>query len=199
MNYLVHLYLSGPDPLHQLGGLMGDFVKGPLTDQYPAGITTGLRLHRQIDVLAHNSPSTRNSRRRLDAKYGHGRGIIVDIFYDHFLANVWSEYSQETLPAYAARIYQLLADNHRQLPGKLQQITPRMAQDNWLVSYRQPSVVARALDRIAQRLSKPLPLDEAVEDLATHEALFLQDFRNFMAEATAFVKKELEQHSLYRG
>lgn len=198
MNYLVHLYLAGADPELQLGGLMGDFVKGPIPDRYPEKLARGLHLHRRIDSLAQNSQHTRQSRQRLRPKFGHGRGIIVDIFYDHFLANAWSEYSQEPLPDYASRIYQLLADNHPQLPDQLQQIAPRMAQDNWLVSYRQRVVVARALNRIAQRLSKPLPLGEATDDLAAHEALFQQDFKNFMAEATAFAKAELDFHSSSR-
>jgi acyl carrier protein phosphodiesterase len=34
MNYLVHLYLSDPDPMVRLGNLMGDFVKGPLEDAH---------------------------------------------------------------------------------------------------------------------------------------------------------------------
>ena len=62
MNYLVHLYLSGSDPELQLGGLMGDFVKGPLDDRYPPGITAGLSLHRRIDTLAATSPHCRASR-----------------------------------------------------------------------------------------------------------------------------------------
>jgi acyl carrier protein phosphodiesterase len=65
-----------------------------------------------------------------------------------------------------------------------------MIEYNWLVSYRQRQVVGRALDRIAQRLSRPLPLAEGVNDLAAHEALFLHDFRGFMTEATEFVRDE---------
>lgn len=30
MNFLAHALLSGPDPALRVGGLMGDFIKGPL-------------------------------------------------------------------------------------------------------------------------------------------------------------------------
>ncbi len=30
MNFLAHALLSGPDPALRVGGLIGDFVKGPL-------------------------------------------------------------------------------------------------------------------------------------------------------------------------
>ncbi len=191
MNYLVHLYLAGEDPELQLGGLMGDFVKGPLpAGDYPEKITLGLQLHRRIDSFAQISSHTRQSRQRLDPQFGHGRGIIVDIFYDHFLAAHWSDYSTEPLESYADRVYRLLQEQHAQLPTGLQQVALRMIEHNWLVSYRQRHVVGRALERIAQRLSRPLPLADSVNDLAAHEALFLHDFRGFMTEAIEFVRDE---------
>ncbi len=169
---------------------MGDFVKGPLPADYPEKITLGLQLHRRIDSLAQISSHTRQSRQRLGPQFGHGRGIIVDIFYDHFLAANWSDYATEPLENYANKIYRLLQEHHTQLPSGLQQVALRMIEYNWLVSYRQRQVVGRALERIAQRLSRPLPLAEGVNDLAAHEELFLHDFRGFMTEATEFVRDE---------
>lgn len=190
MNYLVHLYLAGEDSELQLGGLMGDFVKGPIPADYPARLALGLLLHRRIDSLAQNSPHTRLSRQRLHPKFGHGRGIIVDIFYDHFLASNWADYCSEPLENYTAKFYELLQENHNRLPTGLQQIVPRMIKHNWLVSYQHRAVVGRALQRISQRLSRPLPLAEGVAELAVHEALFRQDFIGFMTEAAAFVNQE---------
>ena len=190
MNYLVHLYLAGADPELQLGGLMGDFVKGPIPAGYPEKLALGLRLHRRIDSLAQNSPYTRQSRQRLDPKFGHGRGIIVDIFYDHFLAVNWSDYSPESLASYAEKVYRLLQGQHAQLPAGLQQVALRMIKHNWLVSYQYRAVVGKALQSISRRLSRPLPLGEGIEDLAPHEVLFRHDFEGFMSEATDFVKKE---------
>ena len=192
MNYLVHLYLAGPDSELQLGGLMGDFVKGTIPDRYPEQLARGLQLHRRIDSLAQNSPHTRQSRQRLHPKFGHGRGIIVDIFYDHFLASAWSDYSPVPLGDYAAAVYRLLQDNHSQLPAGLQRITPHMIEHNWLLSYQHRAVVGRALHRIAQRLSRPLPLAEGVDDLARHEASLRQDFAAFMSEAADFVKQQFD-------
>lgn len=191
MNYLVHLYLSGEDPQRQLGGLMGDFVKGPIPKNYPQKICDGLRLHRRIDSLAHNNQHTRKSRQRIQNKYGHARGIIVDIFYDHLLAADWTAFSEIPLEEYAASIYHLLEQHYSLLPKGLQQIVPRMKEHNWLVSYRHHDVVVKALQRIAQRLSRELPLHQAIEDLARHKELFKADFLAFMTEAENFAEIEL--------
>ena len=190
LNYLVHLYLSGTDSELQLGGLMGDFVKGPIAPETPAGIAQGLRLHRRIDTLAHSSDHTRRSRQRLGPRFRHGRGIIVDIFYDHFLASSWQDFSNLPLESYAAHVYQLLQERHAQLPPGLQEVARRMTVHNWLVSYRQQEVVGKALQRISGRLKRPLPLAEGLGDLQRHEALFRQDFQGFMTEATALAVRE---------
>lgn len=171
---------------------MGDFVKGRIPEDYPEKIALGLHLHRRIDSLAQNSPHTRRSRQRLNPKFGHGRGIIVDIFYDHFLAANWRDYSPVPLESYAADFYTLLQSSHQLLPEGLKQITPRMIEYNWLVSYQHRKVVGKALQRIAQRLSRPLPLAEGVDDLVAHEDSLLEDFAGFLNEATLFVQEDFD-------
>ncbi len=196
MNYLVHLYLSGCDPEYRLGGLMGDFVKGQIPADVPEKVAQGLRLHRRIDTLSLTSEHTRRSRQRLGSRYGHGRGIIVDIFYDHFLASSWQDFSGLPLKDYAAEVYRLLEERHAQLPPALQQVARRMISHNWLVSYSHQEVVGRALQRIADRLSRPLPLAEGLGDLQRHEAQFREDFKAFMAEATALAGEEFAIYTL---
>jgi acyl carrier protein phosphodiesterase len=170
---------------------MGDFVKGPLPTCYPEKLTFGLHLHRRIDSLSQNSPHTKQSRQRLRPIFGHGRGIIIDIFYDYFLASGWADFSTEPLTDYASEVYQLLQENLEKLPRGLQQIAPYMIEHNWLASYQHRHVVGRALQRIAYRLSKPLPLAEGVYDLIVHEEALRQDFKCFMMQAAELVKQEI--------
>ena len=66
MNYLVHLYLSDPDPMVRIGNLMGDFVKGRLEDApYPPGIIRGLRQHRDVDSYSLTSQTVKISSRSI--------------------------------------------------------------------------------------------------------------------------------------
>ena len=185
MNYLVHLYLAGADAELRLGGLMGDFVKGALDARYPPGIVAGLRLHRRIDTLAAASPHCRASRRRLHPRFGHTRAVLVDIFYDHFLAIHWHDYHPLPLEDYAADTYRLLAGHHDLLPPGLARIAPRMAEHDWLTSYRERSSVEIALTRIAARLSRPTALADGATELDRCGAELCADFRGFMVEATA--------------
>ena len=189
MNYLVHLYLAGADPELRLGGLMGDFVKGPLEARYPPGIIAGLRLHRRIDTLAAVSPHCRASRQRLQPRFGHTRAVLVDIFYDHFLAAHWHEFHPQPLAAFAADVYRLLATYSDLLPPGLARIAPRMAEHDWLTSYRERPVVDIALARIANRLSRPTALWDGGSELERCGEELLKDFRGFMAETRVMVEQ----------
>lgn len=183
MNYLVHLYLVGNDQELQLGSMMGDFVKGVVPEQFPEKIRQGLQHHRKLDTFAHSSPHCRTSRQRLDGRFGHVRSVMVDIFYDHFLAIHWSDYHTLSLEDFAARFYQTLQTHAQWLPEELARIAPRMSDRNWLVAYRQKEVVERALQHLATRLSRPTPLGEGLAELECHEEGLYQDFAGFMEAA----------------
>ena len=74
---------------------MADSIRGHSYDVYPEEIQKGILLHRSIDSFTDMNPIYRQSKHRLHKKYGHYSGVIMDIFYDHFLAKNWSTYSDE--------------------------------------------------------------------------------------------------------
>lgn len=52
MNYLAHIFLSGPNRKVQLGNFVGDAVKGSSYKNYPPDIAKGIQLHRAIEAYA---------------------------------------------------------------------------------------------------------------------------------------------------
>jgi acyl carrier protein phosphodiesterase len=61
LNYLAHLYLSPPGEDAMLGSVLGDFVKGPLTNidvtaRYSPEATRAMALHRKIDSYTDAHP-----------------------------------------------------------------------------------------------------------------------------------------------
>src|SRR4051812_44429809 len=109
MNFLAHLYLSGDNDYVKLGNFIGDFVKGRnLNEQFPSGIARGIRLHRAIDEFTDSHPIVKKSKDRLRPAYRHYAPVIVDVFYDHFLARNWTRYSDTALADYAEQTYDLV-------------------------------------------------------------------------------------------
>ncbi len=188
MNYLAHLYFSAPRPLAWSGSLMGDFFKGNAYDGLPDDLVTHLKLHRRLDTFTLSSPPFQSSRRRLNPCFGHGRSILVDVFYDHLLACRWDSYSDMPLPDFAREVYSGLNACHHYLPSRLQEQLPRMVAADWLSSYRHEEVVARVLQRLEQRLRHKIPLAGGYGQLHQHRAGLEEDFSAFMADMAAYVK-----------
>jgi len=185
LNFLFHLYLSGEDPDVLTGNMMGDFVKGRIGDSYPPRLRSGLILHRRIDSHAQNHRLFRQSKARLNPSYGHWRGVLVDMFYDHFLAVEWSQWSSEPLVAYLDRSLKMVESNQAYLPESLKERLPVIF-GTLLPSYRTVDGVSLALKRMALRVRRANPLADSVGELILHEDGLRDDFRAFMPEMLAF-------------
>jgi acyl carrier protein phosphodiesterase len=193
MNYLAHLYFSDPDPLAWAGSLMGDFVKGPLGNEFPPQLLRHIKLHRRIDSYTRDSVPFQDSRRRIDPRFRHGRSVMVDVFYDHLLAAHWDDYHAQPLEAFSLQVYAGLEDVFDLLSPGLQHILPLMSERNWLLSYRDEWVVKRVLLRLEERIGHRLPLAEGFTELSRLRDVLDSDFEVFMHQANGFVCEQKAQ------
>ncbi len=194
MNFLAHALLAGPVVDDRVGGVIGDFVKGrlqPLPPGLSVALADGVMLHRRIDSFADAHPAFRRSRARVSTVRRRVGGIMVDLFYDHFLARHWAQFSSEPLEAFTAETYAFIAAHPGPLPVDFLPVFRRMAEDDWLAAYRDTAHVARALDRMAAfRLRRPNPLAGAGAELLRDYAGFEADFFAFLPDALAFAASE---------
>ncbi|MDX2480561.1 MAG: acyl carrier protein phosphodiesterase [Desulfuromusa sp.] len=182
MNYLAHLYFSEPTPLAWSGSLMGDFVKGAVPVSFPAELSRHVKLHRYIDSLTQRNELFQTSRRRLDPRFRYARSVLVDMFYDHFLACRWEEYSNQSLAEFSQNVYRGLRSCYAVLSPGLQQQLPRMIEYDWLTSYRKPEVVHRVLQRLEERIKHKIPLAAGFSQLELWREELENDFTAFMDE-----------------
>lgn len=186
MNYLAHLYLSEPNEDALLGSLMGDFVKGPLDDRYGAAITHAIALHRKIDSFTDAHPVVKLSKSRISAERRRYAGIMVDMFYDHFLSKYWSEFSAEPLAAFTQRVYGVLERRRDIMPERLRRMAPLMAGEDWLGSYVEIDSIHTALDRVGRRLKRENRLLDSADELVGNYDRLEADFRAFLPEVLQF-------------
>ena len=118
MNFLSHLYLSGNSEGLIIGNFIADSVKGSAFNNFPETIQKGIILHRQIDTFTDTHPIVELSKQRLRTKYKKYASVIVDIYYDHYLAVNWNNYSYENFNQYTQNIYALIEKNRHHLPPK---------------------------------------------------------------------------------
>lgn len=179
--------MGGAQPAELLGSLYGDFVKGPLQGRWPTQIEAGIRLHRQIDAFTDSHPLVLQAKARFPSERRRYAGILLDLFFDHCLALHWQDYSAEPLEQFTRRVYQAL-QNEPQLPGKLAVIAPRMAEQDWLGSYREFAVLEQVLAGMSRRLSRPEGLAGGMVELQRLYVPLQDDFHAFYPQLRAFAR-----------
>lgn len=192
MNYLAHIYLSGENTDIQIGNFMGDAVKGRKYEDYALNLKKGILLHRQIDTFTDQHPIVKQSKQRLHPRYHHYKGVLIDIFYDHFLAKNWHEYSSIDLDVYIHDFYKSLEANKTFLPEKVQLMVPRLIESNWLGKYNSVEGMARVLNGMENRINYKAPLGKGTEDLIQNYEQFENDFTAFFPLIQTFSKEVLE-------
>jgi len=185
VNFLAHLALSGEEPEILVGNLMGDFVKGRLEGRFPPGIRQGIELHRKIDSFAGQNEFFIRSKQRNDARFGLYRGVLVDLYYDHFLAVNWQDYGRLPLQQFIDNASAILEEHREMLPERLQLRLAELFSD-WLPSYLELDGIDRVLKRMAARLKRANPLGDGVGELKSNYGALEEDFRSFFPQLRAY-------------
>lgn len=190
MNFLAHLYLSKENKNILIGNFIADAVKGSDYKKYPEEIEAGILLHREIDHFTDTHPIVKKSKRRLNLQYRHYKGVIIDIFYDHFLAKNWHQYSETPLAVYAENVYGFLQENNEIFPERIQKLLPYMIEYNWLVSNASIQGIEKILAGMNRRSKGISKMDLATVDLIEHYEDFESDFTLFFEELMQFSEEK---------
>ncbi len=190
MNFLAHVHLSADDEQLMIGNFIGDFVKGgSLEGRYTPQIIKGIELHRAIDHFTDNHDVVQASKNRLRPKYRHYSGVIVDMYYDHFLSKNWEAYHHLPLSAFVNQFYSLLQSNEHLLPAGVLRMMPYMIRGNWLVNYSKTEGIDRALTGMSRRTTFDSKMDEATQDLVKNYESFEEEFKLFFPSLKQFSEK----------
>jgi acyl carrier protein phosphodiesterase len=194
LNFLAHIYLSGKDPNIVVGNFIGDFVKGKELEEYDKGIRTGIILHRKIDHFTDNHAIVKESKKRLRLFFHHYAPVIVDVFYDHFLASHWQDYHDENLKNFTEKFYELIDQYNSQLPKKAQHMLSFMIPQNWLYQYQYIDGINRALTGMSRRTSFDSKMELASKELEKNSEAYYQEFVAFFPELIAMCQGFISSH-----
>ena len=192
MNFLAHIYLSFDEPQITLGNFFADHIRGNKFHHLPDMVQKGILLHREIDTFTDSHEVPKKSSKRLHKNYSHYSRVIVDIFYDHFLAKNWNNYSTIPLKVYVSNFYDLLEANFNLLPISTQKMMPYMVADDWLYNYSNLDGISRVLDGMNRRTQNRSKMNFAIVDLEEHYADFEHEFTIFFKELITFSKYKFQ-------
>lgn len=186
LNYLAHLYLSQHSNELLIGNFIADAVKGDAYKNYSEGISMGILMHRHIDTYTDNNTITEKSKAKLREKFRKFSGIIVDVYYDHFLAKKWGVYSNIALQNFANTVYDLVKKNRNILPEESKRFSEYMTQNNILFNYSKIEGIDKVFRGMASRSKFPSKMEEAAKFLEENYSDFENDFDDFFPQLIAF-------------
>lgn len=193
MNFLAHIFLSGPNDLVKIGNFSADGVRGKAYLNYPIEMQVGILLHRFIDTYTDSHPLFKQSSKRLHERYKHYSRVIVDIYYDHFLAHNWNTYSDVSLTFFVQNFYQIAQNHIKLMPERFQHLTPYMIEGNWLEGYAQINGIASVLKGMDRRTNMISKMSFATEELQLYYNDFKTDFEVFFQDLILHTNQKRNQ------
>jgi acyl carrier protein phosphodiesterase len=187
MNWLAHLLLAEPSPAARLGSILPDFVSVRVLAEMPAAFQPAIRQHRQVDAYTDSHAIFRRSVGRFEPPLRRFGGILVDVFYDHFLTREWAAFSEKPLPEFTGEFYACLESHEGDLPPEVYGWLQQMSAADLLCSYGEIAGLADALRRVGRRLRRPVDLAAAIPVLEANYDAFRGDFATFFPELARYV------------
>jgi acyl carrier protein phosphodiesterase len=193
MNFLAHAYLSFEHPQILVGNMISDFVKGAAKDRYANDVRQGIMLHRYIDEYTDNHPATKNAKEIFRPYYRLYSGAIIDILYDHFLANDPMLFDEITLKAFTQSVYTVLEDHSAHLPEHFVPVLAYMSTDDWLFNYRYTSGMQKSLRGLVRRAAYLSESDTAYQLFLDNYKAIEGYYHDFFPDVKQFAKQRFTE------
>ena len=168
---------------------MGDFVKGKSSQYTDKEILEGIALHRAIDKFTDSHPVVRESKNRLSDKRKRFSGIMIDVFYDHFLAVNWESYSSSSFEKQTNDWYEKLnAKTDIELPERMKNTIHMMRKNDLFSMYKSFDGISMAINGISRRIRFDNELAGGGKELEKNYSSLENDFHQFFPQLKQYVE-----------
>jgi acyl carrier protein phosphodiesterase len=197
MNFLAHTHLSGENEDVIFGNFIADSVKGKSFNKFRENIMLGILLHREIDFYTDKHYVQKRSKDLIRSEFGKFSGVVTDIYYDHFLARNWVEYSDVELSSFSSNVYLILARRFLLLPSRIKKLLPFLIAQNWLTGYANLVDLARVFKGMDRRTGYISGMNNAIVVLELNYNDLYDDFTEFYPQLQNFAKNKLNELQLH--
>ena len=176
MNFLGHSLISleideSTDKNTLYGNFTGDYYKG-LVDriELSEALKEGIRLHRIIDKVSDRKENYLNE--LLVDKFGIFKGIVSDMFIDHFLSKNFNQLFNKDLEIIEKRILDEVEKNRNIFPKDFDRMFKWLNDRNVMSNYKDIDFLERAFEGLAKNIRKGEILNLATTELKKNYKLF---------------------------
>ena len=176
MNFLGHSLISieideSTDKKTLYGNFTGDYYKG-LVDriELPEALKEGIRLHRIIDKVSDRKENYLNE--LLVDKFGIFKGIVSDMFIDHFLSKNFHKLFNKDIKLIEKKILNAIEENRNIFSKDFDRMFKWLNDRNVMSNYKDIDFLERAFEGLARNIRKGEILNLATTELKNNYNLF---------------------------
>jgi len=153
------------------GNFAGDFYKGKIERiDLPVNLKEGLVLHRIIDGISDRNENFLNE--LLHEKFHHFKGIVSDMFIDHFLSKNFYRVFNENINDIEKKILYNLYYNNKFFTEEFERTLNWIRLERVLIKYADINFLEMAFQGISHRVRNGEILREAVTELKKNYDVF---------------------------
>lgn len=176
MNFLAHSLISleideKENKKTLYANFAGDFYKGLVeTIELPDELKEGIVLHRIIDKISDRNENFLNE--LLTEKFGIFKGIVSDMYIDHFLSKNFDSLFNDNLNNIENKILYNIKINEKFFPDNFKRTFQWLKSEKVMSSYQNITFLERAFYGISQRVRKGEILKSSIIELQKNYNLF---------------------------
>ena len=176
MNFLAHSLISleideKENKKTLYANFAGDFYKGLVeTIELPDELKEGIVLHRIIDKISDRNENFLNE--LLTEKFGIFKGIVSDMYIDHFLSKNFDSLFNDNLNNIENKILYNVKINEKFFPDNFKRTFQWFKSEKVMSSYQNINFLERAFYGISQRVRKGEILKSSIIELQKNYNLF---------------------------
>ena len=182
MNYLAHAFLSRSHEELQVGNFIADHMHGMKIETFSGKVKEGILLHRRIDSFTDSHPLFKKSKRIFYNGFEKYSGVLVDIYFDYFLAKNFSEYSEISLQEFSTKTFLIYKKHEKIFPTSASRFLEYVIKNNIYVSYSDIKGIETVLSHLSHRIKHEVKLNESVTLFQENEKQLFSNFQIFSRE-----------------
>jgi acyl carrier protein phosphodiesterase len=188
MSYLFDLFLIQHLISREqiLGVIIADYIKFSPKKKYDPLVEEGILYHSKMESFIKNHPSFNISKNRIDPKFNRFSNQIVKIYYSHFFAIYWENYSATELPVSVTEVYVNYTENGEIAPRKLKKLIPVLVSPSGITGLTTIGGIHNFIEAISSKGGCLSYLQNTLVDLVNNYNLFREDFEVFMKDFQQF-------------
>lgn len=171
-----------------VGNFIGDFVKGSKYESYPSEIRRGILLHRKIDHYTDTHDVVKETVAMLRPEFGRYSAIVLDLYFDYFLANNFTKYSDHrSLKMFTYRFYFSVLLRYRYLPEKVKGFIFHFVGTNRLKKYETMEGLYESIEIMSRHKAPALNPQHIINYLNENQEELEMQFHCFFPQLIRYV------------